>query len=409
MPAFSYEAIDDNGLTVKGTIEADSPEAAEHILAAQGYIPTKVMARSKKSYAASGSFWGRLQASMNSVKVTELIVFTKQFHSMMKAGVPIVRLFQVLEAQTINPTLRRAFTQMIADIRQGSTLCGAMEKHPAIFSPLYQSMIKAGEASGTVTEVLERLTYIIEHEAKIKSDLKAALQYPATVLVALGVAFIVLLTFVIPKFIQIFKGAGLELPVPTKIAISMYEFLNNYWALLLGGAIAAVFALRSYFKTVGGRLFLDRLLLALPLVGPLFQKAALSRFASIFAILQASGVHVMTALEIVSATIGNKAISNQLDQVREKVREGQGLAQPLRSAKYFTPMVVDMIAIGEESGNIDEMLREVTAHYDDEVNYEVKAISEAIGPILMVGLAAVVGFFAMAIFLPMWDLTKIAK
>ncbi len=413
MPSFSYEAINENGLTVKGALEADSSEAAENILASQGLIPTKVKAKEDTVYTGyaseGGGIWVRLKAMTSSVKVGELIIFTKQFHSMLKAGVPIIRLLQVLEAQTPNPALRGAIARMSADIREGSTIFDAMERHPQIFPPLYRHMIKAGEVSGTVPAVLERLTYIIEHEAKIKSDVKAALQYPITVLIALGVAFIVLLTFVIPKFAQVFRSAGLDLPVPTKIAILMYNFLDNYWALLLGGIFAAIFALRRYFRTDSGRLNLDKLLLNAPLLGSMFQKAALSRFSSILAIMYASGVHVMTAMEIVSATIGNKAISNELDRVREKIREGQGIAQPLRSARYFTPMVVDMVAIGEESGNIEEMLREVTTHYDEEVAYEVKSLSEAIGPILMVGLAAVVGFFALAIFLPMWDLTKMVK
>ncbi len=413
MPVFSYEAINKNGLTVKGSVEADSSEAAENMLGERGYVPTRITAGKDAAYSGysseGGGILARLRAMMNTFKASELIIFTKQFRSMMKAGVPIIRLLQVLEAQTPNPAIRNAITRMVADIRQGGTLFDAIEKHPQIFSPLYVSMIKAGEISGTVPEVLQRLTYIIEHEAKIKSDMKAALQYPLTVLIALGVAFIVLLTFVIPKFAQIFIAAGLDLPLPTQIAVLMYNFLKNYWALLLGVIFATIFVLRGFFRTAGGRLTLDNLLLKIPLLGPLFLKAALSRFASIMAILYASGVHVMTSMEIVSATIGNRAISNQLDQVRERIREGQGIAQPLRSAKHFTPMVVDMIAIGEESGNIEEMLREITAHYDDEVAYEVKTLSDAVGPILMVGLAVVVGFFALAIFLPMWDMTKMVK
>ncbi|MDI6727257.1 MAG: type II secretion system F family protein, partial [Smithellaceae bacterium] len=369
MPIFFYEAIDEKGATLKGTMEADSPAALEGMLAARGHISTLV--KEKKGGAADffqgGGILDRLRELTDSFTINDLIIFTKQFRSMLRAGVPILRVFQVLESQTPNRMIRGAITQIMADIRQGSTLYGAIDKHPRIFSPLYRSMIRAGEASGNVPDILGRLLYIIEHEAKVKADVKAALQYPIIVLISLGLAFVILLTFVIPKFVQVFKTARLELPLPTKIAIFMYDFFSNYWLLILGAILAIVLGLWNYFKTEAGRLTLDKILLRIPLLGPLFLKAALSRFASIFAMLHASGINVMTAMSIVSDTIGNKAISNQLDKVSQLIREGQGISKPLQSARYFTPMVIDMIAIGEESGRIDEMLREVTEHYDDEV------------------------------------------
>jgi type IV pilus assembly protein PilC len=214
---------------------------------------------------------------------------------------------------------------------------------------------------------------------------------------------------VIPKFAQIFAKSGIAMPIPTKIAMLLYQGLADYWFLLIGGVVILLFGLRIYIKTDKGRYALDAFLLKLPLFGPLFQKAAMSRFASIFAILQASGVPVMQSLAILTDTIGNKAISTEIERVRDRVQEGQGISGPLRAAKYFTPMLVDMVAIGEESGNIDEMLGQISVHYDDEVAYAVKSLSDMIGPILMVGLAAVVGFFALAIFLPMWDMTKMVK
>jgi type IV pilus assembly protein PilC len=270
-------------------------------------------------------------------------------------------------------------------------------------------MIKAGELSGNVSSVLERLSYIIEHEAKIKSDIKSALRYPKIVVIALSIAFIILLTFVVPVFVNMFKSAGIELPLPTQLAMLLYMFLRNYWYLILAFIVILIFSLSTYFKTENGQLARDSFLLKIPMLGPLYTKAAMSRFASIFAILQTSGVPVMQSLSILSDTIGNAAISKAFEHVRERIEEGQGIARPLRAAKYFTPMVVDMIAIGEESGNIDEMLREITKHYDDEVEYAVKGLSDAIGPILIVGLAAVVGFFALAIFLPIFDLTKMVR
>jgi len=406
MANFSYEAINQDGKVVSGFIDADSAETAEGIIVSRGYIPSSVKSARGDD---SATLLGRINQALGSVKIGELIIFSKQFRSMMQAGIPIVRMLGVLENQTGNKILRKAVAAIGEDIKRGETLHDAMKAHPKIFSPLYLSMIKAGELSGTIPDVMSRLITIIEHEAKIKNDIRSAMQYPIIVVIALGLAFFILLTFVIPKFVTIFTKVGLALPWPTKIAMLLYQLLANYWYIIIIAVVSLIVGLRYWFKTEGGRFARDTLILKLPLFGSLLQKAALSRFASIFAILQSSGVPVMQALEVLSGTIGNAAIAKQFDMVRERVREGQGISGPLQQAKYFTPMVVDMVAIGEESGNIDEMLQQISVHYDDEVAFEVKKLSDALGPILIVGLAAVVGFFALAIFLPMWDMTKMVK
>ncbi len=407
MPTYQYNAINEAGNSLEGKLEAETAQNASAILVSRGLIPMKIT--EKASSYERDALWTKIKAMTGSVNTRDLILFTKQFRSMLRAGVPIIRIMQVLEAQTESKVLRQAITTILADIRQGFTMGDAFEKHPRVFSHLYCSMLRAGELSGNVTSVLERLIYIIEHEAKIKSDIKSAMQYPMMVVIALGIAFVVLLTFVIPKFATLFSSTGMELPWPTKIAVLLNLYLQKYWYLILGGLVAVVFGLKQYFKTENGQLVRDSFLLSIPILGPLFQKAAMSRFSSIFAILQSSGVPVMQSLTILSDTIGNAAIARSFDYVRDKIEEGSGIANPLKTAPYFPPMVVDMIAIGEESGNIEEMLREISKHYDDEVEYAVKALSDAIGPILIVGLAAVVGFFALAIFMPMWDMTKMAK
>jgi len=406
MANYVYSAINEMGKTITDSIEAESEEIVNSMLAARNLIPVRIVRQDKSGFSLSSLSSLRFGAS---VKTKDLILFTKQFRSMIQAGVPIIRLMQVLVSQTQDKTLKKVATEISQDIKDGMTLYAAMKKHPSVFSPLYLSMINAGEISGSVPEILERLIDIVEHEAKIKKDIKSALQYPIIVVIALVIAFVVLLTFVIPKFVAIFAKAGIALPLPTKIAMIMYQGLANYWHILLGGIIALVVFLRYYIKTPAGRYTFDTFLLKMPLFGSLFQKAAMSRFAAIFAIMQASGVPVMRTMEVVSDTIGNTAISREFDNVRDKIQEGQGISGPLRSAKHFTPMVVDMVAIGEESGNIEEMMRQVSLHYDDEVQYAVKGLADSIGPILMVGLAAVVGFFALAIFMPMWDLTKMVK
>jgi len=403
MSNYIYQAINEKGETISGVLEAESPEMANSILVTRGLMPSKIVEEKVRS---GGSFFSKISSFGETVKVAELILFTKQFRSMLGAGVPILRLMQVLESQTENKVLKSAITKILYDIRQGATLSEAFEKYPKIFSPLYCSMIRAGEISGSVPMVLERLIYIIEHETKVKDDIKSALRYPKIVVLALSIAFVILLTFVVPTFVNMFAKAGLTLPWPTKLAMLLYSVLKNYWYLILAGIVILSFGLINYFKTPQGKFVKDSFLLEVPILGPLFRKAAMSRFASIFAILQTSGVPIMQSLTILSDTIGNSAVSRAFDHVRDRIQEGQGIANPLKSAKYFTPMVIDMIAIGEESGNIDEMLREITKHYDDEVTYAVQGLTDAIGPILIVGLAAVVGFFALAIFLPMWDLTQ---
>ena len=402
MPQFSYKAINQSGAEISGVVEAKSVEAVQSLLSEQGLIPSAV----KGEKSQSGNFLGGIQAKLASVTMKEIIIFTKQFRTMLMAGLPILKVLEILERQTQNPKLKKALVSLTVDIKEGFSLNEAFGKHPGIFSPLYISMIEAGESSGTLADVLDRLVYILGHEHKVRSDIKAALQYPIMVVVALVIAFFVLLTFVIPKFVGIFQKAGLDLPLPTLICLHLYQFLQNYWHLLLSGLVLAVLALRYWFRTKQGEYVRDKFILKIPLVGALFLKAAMSRFASIFSILQASGVAVLNSLDILSGTIGNVAISREFSRLKDKIQEGRGISAPLKASEYFPPMVVDMVAVGEESGELEQMLQVISTHYDDEVEYAVKGLAEAIGPILIISLAAIVGFFAMAIFLPMWDLTK---
>jgi type II secretory pathway component PulF len=405
MPRYHYTAIDEYGVERKGTLEADSADMATNMLSARGLIPDQVITRAAMSSVGLASLGERF----GTVKAEELIIFTKQFRTMLKSGVPIIRIFQILESQTENPILKRVVISMADDIREGASLYDAFQKYPRVFSRLYCSMVRAGEASGALPEVLERLSYIIEHENRIRSNIHAALQYPLIVVIFLGVAFIMLLTFVVPKFVRIFMSAGLDLPMPTRVCMGMYQFLAGYWVLLLGGGIAATVGLLYYFRTDQGRFVRDTFLLHVPVIGPLFQKAAMSRFASIFAILHSSGVEIRESMTILSGTIGNAAVAAEFDKVSGRLEEGRGISGPLGEAAYFTPIVVNMVGIGEESGELDEMLQEISTHYDFELEYAVKKLSDAIGPLLTIGLAVVVGFFALAIFLPMWDMTRMVK
>lgn len=406
MTIFIYTAINENGNEISGEIDAGSEDLALQIISSRGLIPETVKKKSG-SLTAGPRFIGRFFQDLTPITPRDIILFTKQFKTLIQAGVSMIQILSIMEAQTENKRLQNIISRLSEDIREGASLSMAFLKHEAIFSPLYCTMLKAGESSGSLPHVLGRLIYIIEHEHKVKSDVKAAMRYPIIVVCFLGVAFFVLLTFVIPKFIAIFERANIELPLPTQICMMLYNFLHDYWLVLLMGLAAMVIFFVKFFRTQKGQYVRDRSLIKVPLVGPLIVKAAMSRFASIFSILQSSGVTVLESMGILSETINNAAITREFVTIRELLTEGRGISEPLRQARYFTPMVINMVAIGEESGNLDDMLREIAVHYDAEVEYSTKGLSEAIGPILTIGLAAVVGFFALAIFLPMWDLTKL--
>lgn len=405
MTKFFYKAINELGDTVTGTLESESKERATELISDYGFIPSLVIEDSKRS---GGFDLNAFKDKFTRIKFQELILFTKQFRTMIRSGVPIVNMLQVLENQTENIKLKRAINKISLNVREGSSLYESISRFPNIFSSLYCNMIRAGEMSGVLAGVMDKLIYVLEHENKIKSDIRSAMQYPLTVLIFLGVAFFILLTFAVPRFVSIFLQAGIELPLPTRVCMGLYQFLASYWYVIIGLTAAIILSLYYYIRTEKGLYLKDSLILKLPLIGNLFVKSAMSRFASIFAILYESGIPILEALNILSTTIGNNAISHEFDKIKEGVKEGRGISVPLKSSRFFPPMVVDMIAIGEGAGRLGEMLRDISSHYDEEVNYAIKRLSDSIAPVLTVGLAVIVGFFALAIFLPMWDLSKLA-
>ncbi len=408
MTTYSYIAINETGSEIKGNLDAPSLDHAMEMLSQKGYIPESVT--EKSGLLDSSETLSKLSDSLTPVRPRDLILFTKQFKTLIHAGVPMMDVLSTMEVQTENKLLKKTVAQIRVDVREGANLFSAFSKHKKVFSELYCNMINAGESSGALPDVLDRLIYIIDHENKLKSDIKSALRYPQMVVFFLGIAFFVLLNFVIPQFVSIFTKAGIELPMPTRVCMGLYEIIHNYWHIgLVTIAVTLYLSYYFFFKTPGGRVIKDRAFIKMPIVGPVILKAAMSRFASIFSILQTSGVTVLESMEVLSKTINNAAITQEFEKIKEMLTAGRGISQPLRSSKYFPPMVINMVAIGEESGNLDDMLTEISHHYDTEVEYSTKAMSDAIGPILVVGLAAVVGFFALAIFLPMWDLTKMVR
>ena len=387
----------------KGRLTADTLDDAMGQIIDLNLVPIDLV----RVGSSPGSVFSRLQTHYLPVPASDLIVFTKQLVTMVRVGIPMTQAFAILKDQTVQPRLRRLAGIIRDDIEAGSSLSAAAGRHSKVFSPLFCSMIEAGEASGTLPEVLDRLLYLIEHEAQVKAEIKTAMRYPFIVVGVLGVAFLVMVGFVIPRFVSFFDKQGLDLPLPTRMCITMSEILTGYGIWIALGTIVSGLLFHRYFnRTDPGRLIRDRSLLAIPLIGPVLVKAAMSRFASIFAILQSSGVLVLDSLRILTETVGNAAISAEFVKVRELLEEGHGIAGPLSSSSYFPPMLVNMVKIGEESGRLDEMLRHVSEHYDVEISYTIKKMTDAIGPLLIISLTVVVGFFALAIYMPMWELTQ---
>ena len=405
MSTYRYEAVNDKGKTVAGLIEAESMDHANDLLGARGLSPLSMR---DETAAAGRPRWDKIALLFNTVHPEELILYTKQLSTMLKAGIPILRVVDILENQSENLRLKDISRQIGLDIRSGTTLSRSLRRHPDVFSELYCSMVQAGEASGALPQILQRLIYIITHEYQVKTEIRSVLQYPLIVLVSLITAFVGLITFVIPQFAKVYAKVKVELPFPTRVCLVLSKLFNEQWPVLLLGLLAAALAIFLILRTAWGRYAWDRLKLHVPLIGPLLLKSALSRFASIFSILQASGVGILDALKILSGTIGNAAISRELEGVQVHLEQGHGVARPLMAAKYFTPMLINMVAVGEEAGNLDEMLREVSLHYDSEVEYATRRLTTAMGPVLIVAMAFLVGFFALAVYMPMWDLAKLA-
>ncbi len=344
-----------------------------------------------------------------SVPTPDLVLFTKQFRTLYRAGISLPEVFSVLASQTDNKRLRAAAAGMEASIREGESIRRAFGKHPGIFSRLYLAMIDAGEKSGAIISVLDRLVYLLEHEAKVKSKVESALRYPKMVLGVMAGAFIVLLNYVVPQFANVYMAARVDLPLPTQIALEMNRWMSEYTALLVIVVIALVVVARAWLMSSAGVLMKDRWVLKVPVIGPLVQKAALARFAAIFSILQQSGVTIIESMDVLKDTLDNAYFRSQFDEAKQRMRAGGGIADSLGRIDGFTPLAVSLLVIGEKSSHLEEMMDELANHYDSEVEMQVDRLTEYLGPALILCLGVVVLFFALAIFLPMWDLVKFVK
>src|SRR5213083_2010259 len=340
------------------------------------------------------------------IKTRDVVVFTRQFATMINAGLPLVQALDILAQQTENKRLAETTRQVVYDVESGHTLADALRKHPKAYSDLYVNMVAAGEAGGILDTILVRLAQFLEKNDAIVRKVKGAMIYPAVIISVAVIAISVLLIFVIPTFQNMFASVNLDLPLPTRIVIGMSNVLKHYWWLIIGVMVGSVFMINRYYKTAPGRLQIDALLLRLPVLGDVIRKAAVSRFTRTLSTLISSGVSILDGLEITARTAGNMVIHNAVMESRASIAGGETIAAPLQKSAVFPPMVISMIAVGEQTGGLDEMLSKIADFYDDEVDAAVSALLSLMEPIMIVVLGVIVGGMVVAMYLPIFDMVN---
>lgn len=403
MPVYKYKARDKFGKVIDGFMEASSSEMVASHLEGLGNIPVFVHEK-KKNIVSLDSL-----PSFTGISREDLILFNRQLSALFSAGIPLLSSLNALSEQTENRRMKEVINTLRNDIEKGSSLSDALARHPKVFSALYLSMIQAGEMAGALDEILNRLATMAEYEKDTRARIKAATRYPKIVIITISVAFIALVTFVIPRFATMFAKFGGTLPLPTRVMIDINYIIHHYWYLVVAVTAAIGMGFHWYTNTKEGRLRWDGLMLRIPVFGPLFLKIAMSRFTHILGMLMRTGVPILDTLKITSDVVGNSLISQEVQKLRVSVIQGNGISQSLKESVVFTPMVTQMISAGEQSGKLDEMMAKVSEYYDLEVEYTLKNLSTLIEPVLIIIIGGMVFFLALSIFLPMWDMASLFR
>jgi type IV pilus assembly protein PilC len=392
MPAFTYTARNAAGELKTATVEAATAQDVVAQLRRQRMTVVKVDEQSKPKKAKGG------------IKMRDVVIFTRQFSTMINAGLPLVQALDILAKQTENKVLAAATRDIVFDVESGHTVADALAKHPKAFSELYVNMVAAGEAGGILDTILMRLATFMEKNDALVRKVKGAMIYPAVIMSVAAIAICVLLIFVIPVFESMFAGVGMALPLPTRVVIAASDFLRGYWWAVIGGVGAGVFLFKRYYATSGGKLTIDKLMLKFPVLGDVLRKSAVSRFTRTLGTLISSGVSILDGLEITAKTAGNRVIQDAIMQSRASIAGGDTIAAPLQKSQVFPPMVISMIAVGEQTGGLDEMLSKIADFYDEEVDAAVSGLLSLLEPVMIVFLGVVVGGMVVAMYLPIFDM-----
>lgn len=403
---FSYKARDNQGKLVRGRMEASCPDEVELYLERQGFFPVSI--RMEKTTGRKKQDIDLLDRILP-VKKQELIVFSRQLATLLDAGLPILTGLRLASEQVHSMKFQKALQEVAQLVEQGSSLSEAFASHPDIFPPLMIGMLRSGEASGQLQEIMEHLADLLEFEDATHQRIKAATRYPKLVVGALFVAFGILMTFVVPKFISMFSKQDVVLPLPTRILIQLNDIIQNHGLSVLIGLALAVYLFRRFLKHPTGRHLWDRFRLRWPVLGRLFILIAMSRFCRVLSLLLRSGVPILKAFDMVADSVGNAVITREVIRVRDAVEGGSGISEPMRSGNFFPGMVSQMVSIGEESGRLDIMLEKVADYYDGQSDHLIKNLSTYLEPLILLFLGGMVTFLALAIFLPMWSVMDLAK
>ncbi|HEX7118242.1 MAG TPA: type II secretion system F family protein [Longimicrobiales bacterium] len=401
MPTFSYSARNPAGTIQTGEIDLPSRDEVNRWLARQRLIPVKVAEKNRGLNMEIKIGTG--------IKTRDIVIFTRQFATMINAGLPLVQSLDILAKQSENQALRKIIEQVLFDVEAGNTLADSLRKHPKVFTDLYVNMVAAGEAGGILDIILLRLATFLEKNDALARKIKGAMVYPGVIFSVAIIAVVILLTFVIPTFQSMFEGAGVPLPTPTVIVIWLSESIQAYWMYMLGAIIGTIILVRQIYKTSGGRLAFDRLMLKLPIFGDLLRKSAVARFTRTLGTLVASGVSILDGLEITARTAGNRVIHDAIMAARTSIAGGETISGPLRASGVFPPMVVQMINVGEQTGGLDEMLSKIADFYDEEVDAAVETLLSAMEPVMIVFLGTIVGGMIVAMYLPIFDMINAVR
>lgn len=406
MPLFAYKGRNSRGELLQGVHEAaDSGAVADHLFST-GVTPIEITVTKAVAKKSEDGLWERL--TEKKVSPMDVQLFSRQMYTLLKSGVPIMRGLAGLQESAISKSFGRVIKDLRESLDAGRELSAAMRRHADVFTPFYLSMIRVGEMTGRLEEVFLRLFEHLEFDRDMRERVKTALRYPTFVVIAMVAAMVVVNIFVIPAFAKVFESFNAELPLMTRILLASSNFTQKYWYVLAGAAAAGFFGFRAWIKTVKGRYEWDCIKLRIPIAGKIIHKATMARFARSFSLSARSGVPIVQALTVVSQTVDNAFLTSRIEQMRDGVERGESILRTAVTAAVFTPVVLQMIAVGEESGSLDDLMDEIAQMYEREVDYELKTLAAQIEPILITFLGVMVLVLALGIFLPIWDLGKAA-
>lgn len=406
MPHFSYKGRNTSGELVQGVVEGADSAAVATQLFATGVTPVEIGETHSRHTGESIGLMQRL--TQRPVALEDLLLFSRQMYTLLKAGVPIMRALSGLQESSANPTFGRVLQRIRENLDSGRPLSVALQRQDGVFSPFYVAMVYVGETTGMLEEIFLRLFNHLEFQEFMRNQVKSALRYPSFVLLAMGIAIVVINLFVIPAFAKVYKGFNAELPLITKLLIGFSDLMVSSWPFLLAALVGAAFAFRGYTRTTAGKYAWDRFKLRIPIAGKIIFKATLARFSRSFALSMRSGVPVVQGLTLVAQTVDNAFFAEKVEKMREGVERGESVLRTAISAGVFTPVVLQMVMVGEESGALDDMMQEIADMYQREVEYELKTLGAQIEPILIICLGVLVLILALGVFLPIWDLGQAA-